>query len=180
MGHFYYRRHFVALSLLAALLAATRPLRPSLGIAATFGLYGALHSIALTASLRARGSAAGKLLFVSCATVLSAANAAMGLYSARFLGSVPSLARPVLLLAISAGLGAIGYAWLVRRFWFADLAYGAIAAIGVGCVAASLIVGVSGAVPATSDGLWVAVAWWLAFSAGLAFCDRESIKIAGQ
>jgi hypothetical protein len=140
-------------------------------------MYGALHSIALVVSSRARLKGTAKFLFVVCAAVLSASSAALALYAARLLGGSPSMAGPAVLLAMSSGLGAVGYAWLVRRFWISDLPYGAIGAIGVVCVAASLLVLATDPWPRTSDGLWIAAPWWLAFSAGLGFCDRQSIKI---
>lgn len=169
----------MVLFLLAAVLVAPIP-RPPLGIALSFGMYGALHSISLVVSSRARLKWTAKFLFVVCATVLSASSAALTLYAARFLGGLPSMAGPPVLLAMSSGLGALGYAWLVRRFWIADLPCGAIGAIGVVCVAASLLVLAIESVPRTSDGLWIALPWWLAFSAGLGFCDRESIKIGNH
>jgi hypothetical protein len=179
LGHFRYSRHFLVLSFFAAVLAAPVA-RPRLGIALTFGMYGALHSLALMVSSRARLEPTAKFLFVVCAAVLSASSAAMTLYGARFLEWAPSTASPALLLAMSSGIGALTYAWLIRRFWIAELQYGAIAAIGVVCVAASLLVLATEALPRTSNGLWIAVPWWFAFSAGLRFCDRKSMKIENR
>jgi hypothetical protein len=166
------------LFLFAAVLAAPIP-RPPLGITMSFGMYGALHSVALMVCSRSRHTGTAKLLFVVCAALLSASSAAMTLYGGRFMGWAPSTAAPVL-LTMSSGLGALGYGWLVRRIWIADLSYGAIGAIAVLCVATSLLVLAAGPVPRASDGLWFAVPWWLAFSAGLGFCDRESIKIGNH
>jgi hypothetical protein len=81
------------------------------------------------------------------------------------------MARPYLLLAFCAGLGALGYALLIRRFWIRELSYRATALIACGCVWVTLATFGVLAFLGHADGLSLAVAWWLAFSGGLWYQD---------
>ena len=166
MGILYYARHFALLACLAALLAATRRWNPAIGVVAAFGIYGALHAAALAVTLRARPPAGRRLWFVVIASSLSMLSVALGLGARRFIGGSMGMAQTALLLSLSSGIGAASYASLIRRFFGAHLAPSAIARIVLGCIAATLVVLVSG-IYLKGAGLWVAVSWWFAVSLGL-------------
>jgi hypothetical protein len=82
------------------------------------------------------------------------------------------MAGPALLLTLSSGLGAASYAFLVQRYFGADLSRYALVSIALGCVLATLAVLLSG-VYLQGGGLWFAAFWWFAFSAGLWYHDRR-------
>jgi len=172
MGILYYARHFALLACLAALLAATRRWNPAIGVVAAFGIYGALHAAALAVTLRARPPAGRRLWFVVIASSLSMLSVALGL-GARFIGGSMGMAQTALLLSLSSGIGAASYASLIRRFFGAHLAPSAFARIVLGCIAATLVVLVSG-IYLKGAGLWVAVSWWFAVSLGLWVHDGRS------
>jgi hypothetical protein len=166
-GTLYYVRHFVLLGCLAVVLAATSPWRPSPGAVASFGLYGALHSSTLVVSLRTPQSFRRKLLFIAIATCLSMLSVILSLYGSRYIGMLPNMVGPFLLLALSSGLGAASYAVLIREFWIADLSRRALISITLGCVSVALMVLTAAILLKAVGGLWFAVCWWFAFSAGL-------------
>ncbi len=170
MGILYYARHFSLLACLAAFLAATPPWAPAIGVAATFGIYGALHAGSLAVTLRARQSAGLKLGFVAIGASLSMASVALGACVSRVTGGTMGIAQTALLLSLSSGFGAASYASLIRRFFGALLTRSAIVTIALGCAVATLAVLVSG-IHLKAGGLWVAASWWFAMSLGLWFCD---------
>jgi hypothetical protein len=167
LGALYYGRHFMLIGGIAAVLAATSSWRPSQGAAVSCGLYGALHASTLAVSLRAPQPLRRKLLFVAIAASLSMLSVTMGLYGGRFIGTLPGMVGPYVLLALVSGFGAASYAVLVRRFWIADLPLRALVSITLGCVLVTLAVLMSGIPLKTVGSLWFAVFWWFAFSAGL-------------
>lgn len=173
-GALFYARHFLLLGCIAAVLAASSPWRPSLGAVASFGLYGALHSSTVVLSLRAPQPLWRKLLFIAIAASLSMLSVMLGLYGGHVIGTLPGTVGPFILLAFSSGLGAASYALLVRRFWIAGLPLRALLWITLGCVLAVLVVLLVGMLLKTVGGLGFAVSWWLAFSAGLRYCEAIS------
>jgi hypothetical protein len=173
MGIILYARHFGLLACVAALLGATRRWNPSIGVVATFGIYGALHASILAVTLRAGQPAGRRLRFVAIAASLSMLSVVLGLCASRLIGASPGMARPALLLSLSSGTGAAIYAGLIRRFFGAQLTMSAIVAVVLGCVAATLAVLLSG-IYLQGGGLWVAVSWWFALSLGLWFYDGRS------
>lgn len=166
-GALRYARHFLLLACIAAVLAASSPWRPPLGAVASFGLYGVLHSSTVVLSLRVPQPLWQKLLFIAIAACLSMSSVMVGLYGGHFIGTLPGMVGPIILLALASGLGAASYAVLVRRFWIADLPLRGLLWITLGCVLATLVVLMAGMLLNTVGGLGFAVAWWLAFSAGL-------------
>jgi hypothetical protein len=173
MGILYYTRHFGLLACLAAVLAATRPWSPAIGIVATLGIYGALHAVSLAVTLRARQPAGRRLRFVVIGASLSMLSVALGMCASRFIGGSMGMAQTALLLSLSSGSGAAAYASLIRRFFGAHLTLSAIVSIVLGCIVATLAVLVSG-IYLKGGGSWVAVSWWFAMSLGLWFYDGRS------
>jgi hypothetical protein len=173
MGSFYYARHFGLLACVAAVLAATRPWSPAIGVVATFGVYGAVHASTLAVTLRARPPAGRRARFVAIAASLSMLSAALGLCASHFIGGSMGRAQPALLLALSSGIGAATYASLIRRFFGAHLTLSAIVTVVLGCVVATLAVLLSG-IYLKGGGLWVAISWWFALSLGLWRYDGRS------
>ena len=74
------------------------------------------------------------------------------------------------ILVMCAGLGAASYAILVRIVWRVTLTPPAIASITAGCTLATLGIAALHVV-LRAAGLWVALAWWFAFSLGLWYHD---------
>jgi hypothetical protein len=172
MGTVYYARHFGLLACLAAFLAATPPWAPTIGVAATFGIYGALHAGSLAVTLRARRSAGLRLGFVASGASLSMLSVALGACVSRFMDATTGIAQTALLLSLSSGFGAASYAGLIRRFFGAHLTRFAIVTIALGCMGATLTVLVSG-MHLKAGGLWVAASWWFAMSLGLWSWDER-------
>jgi hypothetical protein len=128
-----------------------------------------LHAAALAASLRATHVFGRKLLFVATAACLSMSSVSLSLYANHLMGSAAGAARPVLLLALSAGGGAASYALLIRSFWGARVSTWVLVSIVLGCVAATLLALMAGTLLHEAAGPWIAVAWWFAFSAGFVY-----------
>jgi hypothetical protein len=170
MGILHYTAHFILLACVVTLLAATHRWSTTLGAVASFGVYGALHSSMVAVTLRAVQPLWRKLLFVAIGSSLSMLSVALSFYASRLIGRLPGMAGSALLLASSSGLGAASYAFLVQRYFAADLAPRALVSITLGCVLATLAVLASG-IYMQGGGLWFAAFWWFAFSAGLWYHD---------
>jgi hypothetical protein len=159
-----YPRHFALLSAIAALLWATSPWRAP-GVYFEFALYGALHAFALVVSLRPRQPAWRQGVFVALAALLCTLTGRLGLYGLRF-GPLPTLAS-------ASAAGAVAYGILIRMFLAYALPAGAVAKIALACLVATLAAFIAGAGYPVLGGLWLAVAWWFAFSGGLWYEDRR-------
>jgi hypothetical protein len=173
MGILNYGRHFILLTCMAAVLAATSRWSPTHGAAASFGIYGALHASVLAATLRAPQPLWRKLLFVAIGASLSVLSATVSYYASHMIGRLPGMAGPALLLALSSGLGAASYALLVQHYFGANLSLRGLVSITLGCMFATLAVLWSG-VYLRGGGLWFAAFWWFAFSTGLWYHDRRA------
>jgi hypothetical protein len=171
MGHhLFYGRHFSLLLCAIALLAAGLWRQPH-ALTTAFA-SGALHSSMVAATLRTPALLGRKLLFVALAAALSMLSAMLTLYGNRYVGGFPGMLGLRLLVTLSAGLGAVSYAVLVRHFWVADLTSLSMVSIPLGCMLATFGVLQSGAFLSYSGGLGLVACWWLAFSAGLWYHDR--------
>jgi hypothetical protein len=167
-------RHFLVLLGLAAVLAAIVTRRPW-GTQLCFALYGALHALAVAVSLRPPRPLPSTLRFIVIASILSVSSVVLGLLGSRFLGLLPALVGPPLLLTLCAAFGAASYCALIKSFWLIDLSLRAIGIIALGCVAATWISLRSDVLPKSADGLWLALPWWFAFSAGL-YCNVLALR----
>ncbi len=166
----FYGRHFAVLACLAVVLAAASRWRP-LGTVDSFGLYGALHALAVVVSLRRPGPLIRKLAFIIIASALSVFCVVLGFHGRYLIGALPGSVGPLLLLAMSSGFGTASYAALVKAFWIDDLSLRAMATMVLCCVSATLIAARIGGLPKSPDGLWLALPWWFAFSAVLRCFD---------
>jgi hypothetical protein len=176
MGILHYVRHFILLTCMAAVLAATSRFSPTHGALASFAIYGALHSSMLAVTLRAPQPLWRKLSFVAIGAALSALSATTSFYASHLIRRLPGMAEPALLLALSSALGAASYAFLVQRYFGANLSLRARASITLGCVLATLAVLWSG-IYLRGGGVWFAAFWWFAFSAGLWYHDGRAPKV---
>jgi hypothetical protein len=168
-----YPWHFALLALMAALLAITIPLRPAPGVGLGVAVYGALHAAALVATLKDRRPGWRQAAFVVGAAILCVLAARLGIYGLRFVRALPNVEGPLLMLALAAGAGALAYGILIRsvlNFSFPPLL---MLLTSSGCVVATLAAFVTGRSYPGLGGLWLAVAWWFAFSGGLRYAERS-------
>jgi hypothetical protein len=166
-----FARHFGLMACIVAVLAATNAWRPAFGAVVWFGVYGALHSSAVALTWREPQPLWRLLAFVGIAVALSMVSAALSLYAARHSVRLSAMG-PALPLALSSGFGALGYA-VAFRWLGARLSRGAYLLLPVGCIVATSMILATG-VYRFGGGLWLAAAWWLAFSAGLWFSQGRS------
>jgi hypothetical protein len=169
-GAFRYPRHFALLAWLAVLLAAGNRWLPVHGPVAWFGLYGALYSLALAVAVRRPQPLWRKGQFVLIGASLCVSNVIVGIDASRLPGVLVAAAGTSGILMVCAGLGAASYAILVCIIWRVTLTPLAIASITVLCSLATLGIAALHVV-LRSSGLWVALAWWFAFSLGLWYHD---------
>jgi len=167
-GSLDFARHFSLLGCIVAVLGLTSAWRPAFGAIAWFGVYGVLHSVAV--SLTWGGHEAWWRLpsFVGIAALLSMASAALSLYATGHSAWLSALG-PALPLALSSGVGATGYAVLFRLLG-APLPRSAYVLLPAACIAATWLVLATGAYR-YGGGLWFASSWWVAFSAVFWFFD---------
>jgi hypothetical protein len=171
--HVHYARHFTLLACIAALLIVTSRWRASPGAAYSFAIYGALHASVLAASLRDRQPLVRQILFVAIAALVCMLTARLGLFGMRFAGKLPSFAGPVLLLAAVSGVGALGYGLLIRLFWIRDLSLHVFGITAIFCILAECAALIVGNHYQVLGGLWLAIPWWFAFSAGLCYYEHR-------
>jgi hypothetical protein len=163
---FYYFRHFALLGCICAGILAVR-WNPGLDAASWFALYGALHAAALVASLRVRQPWWRSLLFIAVSAALAMSIVRLGLYGMRFTGKLPGSAGAAALLGTGSMLGALAYGSLIRRLKIAEFPLAALAATSSACALAALAVLCTVGHAPVSGALWVTIAWWFTFSAGL-------------
>jgi hypothetical protein len=173
VGHFYYPRHFVVLggaAVLIFLLGHWDLLSDSLII--SFALNGALHAIALVATLRAAQPVWRKLAFVALAAALSVFTLYVGITGLVIFAVLPGNERLYAVLGLCAVCGAIAYASLTRLFWFKKFPSRLILAMALLCLFATWL---AFFVRSYLDfGGWgLAAAWWFSLSGGLWFFDTH-------
>ena len=169
-GSLDFAQHFGLLGCIVAVLGLTSVWRPAFGAIAWFGVYGALHSVAVVLTWRGHEPWWRLPSFVGIAVSLSMVSAALSLYATGHSAWLSALG-PALPLALSSGVGAAGYAVLFR--WLGTrLPRGAYVLLPAACILATWVVLATGAYR-YGGGLWFASAWWVAFSAVLWFLDRR-------
>jgi hypothetical protein len=177
-GSFRYDRQFALLFGLALVLLTAGDWIPVHGALVRFGLYGALYSGALAVTVRGAASVGRRLMFLALGSLLSAANAGIGLEAAHLPDLLPGVLGREIILVSCAGLGAAAYSMLVRFVWSPALTATALLAATLGCMLA-----VQGVLmlhlAAPAGGAWVAVCWWFAFSLALWYHERPEIAIPG-
>jgi hypothetical protein len=160
------RRHAVILAAVILAVAVARFLSTDAPIALAFACYGALHAAALTICLRTRPDRVRALAFVAAASLLSGSLARLGLLAAPFLAQSGVERAALLVVAVSAFAGALGYGALLRWLLRYPLAPGPLVMIALACVCAASValIPMRRYVGGTA---WIAIFWWLAFSGGL-------------
>jgi hypothetical protein len=168
----HYFRHFALLVCIAAGILALRG-RLALDAASWFALYGALHAGALAASLRVRQPWWRSLLFIAVAAGLAMSFARLGLFGMRYAGILPGASGAVAVLGTASWLGAFAYGSLIRRFGLPEFPLGPLAATSSACALAALaVLGTVGHSP-VRGAVWLTIAWWFTFSAGLWYHERR-------
>lgn len=161
------RRHA---ALLAAAILGTAVARSSgthAPIALAFACYGGLHGAALGLCLRPRPVWGRTAAFVAAAAVLSGLLARLGLLVVPLLARIGVEAAALGVVAVSAFVGALGYGALLRCLLRYRLAARPLVKIAAACsVAASAALFLMRRYP-VGGSAWLAILWWLAFSAGL-------------
>ncbi len=170
MSRLLYARHFLLLSCFAGVLAAlNRP--PFNRLFVSFAMYGALHACALVFALRSAPSARRRILFIGIGALLSALTLGVGLTARRLIGDLPDGWGLYVPLALSSAIGTLTYGVLIRAFWIPLLTLTQLAAIALGCLAATFLAYFTLGHSVLSGPSWLAVWWWYALSAGLWCCD---------
>ena len=149
-------------------------------IALAFACYGALHAAAIAICLRPRPALVAALAFGAAASILSGLLARLGLLVMPLLARSGVEAAALLVVAVSAFAGALGYGALLRGLLHYRLAAGPLAMIAFACVfAASAALVLLRQYPLGGTA-WLAILWWLAFSGGLcADAGRRGLRAPG-
>jgi hypothetical protein len=159
------RRHAALLAAAILGIALARSSTTQAPIALAFACYGALHGATVVICLRPRPARWRALAFVAGASLLSGSLARLGLLAAPLLAKSGVEAAALLVVAVSAFAGALGYGALLRWFLRYRLAPGPLVTIALACVfagSAALVL-----MRQLGGSAWLAIFWWLAFSGGL-------------
>lgn len=161
------RRHAVLLTAVVLGTGLARFWGPPAPIALAFACYGAVHGAAVAGGLRPRPGWVRAIAFVATACLLSGSLARLGLRLAPLLAGVEVERAVVLVVAVSAFAGALGYGALLRCLLRYRVAPRPLVTIAFTCaVAASAALMLMRQFP-RGGSAWLAVFWWLAFSGGL-------------
>lgn len=140
-------------------------------VSVIFALYGALHAAALSLSLRKRQAIWRKCLFIVFAAALSVMMVRIGVLGSKLTpaGNIGHYS----LLGLSSAVGAASYGALIHLAGMYALTIRESCVIAVACMFATL----AGLFTATHvhvlGSWWLAVPWWLTFSCGLWYFDRQ-------
>jgi hypothetical protein len=168
------RRHAAVLAAAILGIVWARCFSAPAPITLAFACYGALHAAALGLSLRPRPTAVRALGFVAAASLLSGLLARLGLLAAPLLARSGVAPAAVLVVAISAFVGALGYGALLRCLLRYPLAPVALVMIALTCVVAVSAGLVLMRQYPWGGRAWLAIFWWLAFSGGLCAAARRA------
>jgi len=168
------RRHAALLAAAILGIALARWLSSPASIALAFAGYAALHGAALGLCLRPRPDRVRVLVFVAAASLLCGSLARLGLTAAPLLANNGIEAAALLVVAVSAFAGALGYGALLRGLLHYRLAPGSLAMIALACAAAASAALVLMRRYPGGGSTWLAILWWLAFSAGLCAASRHA------
>lgn len=169
----HYARHFAGLSSAAVCLAITSSWRAPAGANLALASYGALHAACVAGSLRTGCPAWRRLAFIAAAAIACVLAARAGVGAAGLAGRFYSLA-PQMALASTSFAGAMAYGLLLRSLLEFRLPMAMVVTASIACVPATLAA-LAAAGPALG-GVWVAAAWWFAFSGCLWCADRHGIQ----
>ena len=171
--HFRYAWHFSLLTGFAVFSGVVSRLLVPSDLSLSFAWYGAFHALAVVLSLNARQSVGRSCLFIVTAAALSAMTFHFGMLGTHLLTGLDRNAGPYAAVGVAAVIGAVTYGLSIRLFGLYKLTAGALAAISIGCLSASLLALSTLSRFHVLGSWWLAVLWWYAFSGGLWFCDRR-------
>ena len=174
MGHFYYARHFLLLgvaTVLIFLLGHWELLNDSLIV--SFAINGALHAIALAATLRATQSIWRKLAFVALAAALSIFTLYVGITGLVLFAVLPGNERLYAVLGLCSVCGAITYVSLTRLFWLGKFPSRLNLAMAIFCLLAVCLAFFVRSYLTFLGAWWIAAVWWFAVSGSLWFFDTH-------
>jgi hypothetical protein len=139
----------------------------------SFALYGALHAAALAASQRLSQPIWRQFSFLASAALASALTLRFGLLLLQHAALLPAMFAPGVLLALSSFAGAVVYGLLIRAFRMHAFDARALAATSLLCALVTLSAFTIARRTGGSSSLWLAIPWWLSFSASLWYRDRN-------
>jgi len=161
---FDYRRHFLFLAVAVAFLAGLSQFAIYDNALFASAVNGALHAVALAASLRIAATASRRLLFVAIAAALSIMTLYVGIIALVALSILPNSQRLPAVIGIGAMTGAITYGSLVRIFWNRAIRPRGILGLATLCALAT-VGGYLLKLKFNWPGMWwLAVIWWITFS----------------
>jgi hypothetical protein len=179
-----YRRHFVALLVVAVALILLFDATAAAAPIARFDLYfacvGLLHALAVILALTGDTYWVRRVVFLAIAMILSVGAPYAGLLASGVLPLANDTVKFFAIYALASASGALAYWVVIRTLWLPHLTLSSVALTISWCVAAtmlSLVVGVLGsgfgsrpdAVPRDLPTL----AWWIAFSLSLGETERR-------
>jgi hypothetical protein len=161
------RRHAALLAAAILGIALARYSSAPAPIALAFACYGTLHGGAVAICLRPRPGPVRALAFVAGAALLSGSLSRVGLWAAPLVAGGGLERAALLVVAVTAFVGALAYGALLRCLLRYRLAPGPLLTIAFACALAA-----SGALVLMRQypqggSAWLAIFWWLAFSGGL-------------
>lgn len=175
-------KHFALLGLSSAgaVAVAAAPVRVVPGLVGQFALYGALHAGALVLSLDAAAapSTGRRAVLIAAGAMLAWLTARLGLVALHTAAALTAPGGPTLVLAIVTGLGALVYGLSIGGILGWPLRPGSLAAIALGCAAATGVAFEASRRLHLAGALWLVVPWWLAFSGG--FCWASIARDDGE
>lgn len=162
-----YRRHVELVATAALAIAAVRSYSALAPVAFAFACYGALHAAAVALCLRPRPAPRRALAFVAAAALLSGSLARLGWAAIPHLAAAGVDTAAALVVAACAFAGALGYGALLRGLLRYPLGAPPLVTIAfVSALAACAALALTRRFPG-SGSAWLAILWYLAFSAGL-------------
>jgi len=175
-----YRRHVELIATAALAIAAVRSYSVLAPVAFAFAVYGALHAAAVALCLRPRPAPRRALAFIAAAALLSGSLARLGSAAIPHLAGAGVGAASALVVAASAFAGALGYGVLLRGLLRYPLAARPLVTIAFVCaLAACAALALTRRFPG-SGSMWLAILWWLAFSAGLCVAAGRAGRSAAR
>jgi len=161
-------------------LVIAAPWSRTLGLLASFGLYGFMHSSTVVLALRDRNPVTVKLVFVAVSVLLSMGAVWLGFLVSRVLGDQFGIRTPAVSLVFTSGLGALCYLALIRTFWARHLPAAALIAIPLCCASATLAALELSSFLHAASRLWFAMIWWYVFSIALRHFDQCGGRNEGE
>lgn len=182
-----YGIHFTTLAVAAVIFWLVRDLRLPYWISnfnlLHYGLMGVLHATSIVISLRGRRTALRALGFITLAAALSAFTPFMGLIGSVLWAPFADILREKglggdAILVTGSAIGALGYWFLVQRFWFSPFRRSGWFWAVAFCVTSTSLVGLGlhifggsdrGVAKIDPDAIspMLTFGWWLAFSTSL-------------